>query len=64
MERPVTVLLDPPYQLDPDDDQPSCTACGWDDEDELQPGASGDLYCADCRQTFAGQDDCRGFAFI
>jgi hypothetical protein len=59
----VTALLDPPHLLDPDD-RPSCTACGWDDEDDLAPGINNDPYCGDCRQTFADQDDCRGFAFI
>lgn len=63
----MTVLLDSPHQPDtdeaPDDDQPRCT-CGYDGEDELVLGSSGDWQCADCRLTFAGQDDCRGFAFI
>jgi hypothetical protein len=55
----VTALLDPPHLLDPDD-RPCCTACGWDDEDDLAPGLNGDPYCGDCRITFAGQDDCLG----
>lgn len=59
----MTVLLDPPHQPDSDDDPPACV-CGYDGEDELQPWINGDLYCGDCRQTFAGQDDVRGFAFI
>lgn len=60
----MTALLDPPHQLDPDDtpddDQPRCSGCGWDDPDELQPGLNGDPYCGDCRTTLAGQDDCLG----
>lgn len=50
------------HLIDPDD-WPSCTACGWNDEDELAPGLNDDLYCGDCRATFAEQDDCRGFTF-
>ncbi|GAA0704725.1 hypothetical protein GCM10010193_69660 [Kitasatospora atroaurantiaca] len=37
--------------------KPVCTACGWDDEDELLPGLNGDPYCDDCRLTFADLDD-------
>lgn len=63
----MTALLDPPHQLDPDetsdDDRPRCT-CGYDGEDELALDPSGDWQCADCRQTFAGLEDQRGFAFI
>lgn len=31
----------------------TCTGCGHNDPDELQPGPSGDPYCHDCRTTFA-----------
>lgn len=59
----MTAVLDPPLLLDPDetsdDDQPRCT-CGYDGEDELALGPSGDWECADCRATFADQDDCLG----
>lgn len=63
----MTALLDPPHLLDPDetsDDRPRCTACDWDDEDDLAPGLNGDPYCGDCRITFADQDDnAGGFTF-
>lgn len=59
----MTTLLDPPLQPDTDD-RPCCTSCGWDDEDDLAPGINEDPYCGDCRQTFAGLEDQRGFAFI
>jgi hypothetical protein len=36
---------------------PACVACGHDDEDELRPGLNDDLYCGDCRTTYADHDD-------
>lgn len=39
------------------DDKPACTACGWQDEDDLLPGLNDDPYCGDCLTAFADHDD-------
>jgi hypothetical protein len=52
----MTILLDAPAVTDPG--RPRCEGCGFDgDLDELRPDLNGDLYCGDCRTTFAGLDD-------